>query len=638
MVTPTYNIGTNTISWNYDDSLNWVDIYKFNTQNTTITHSSTELVPNFQSPNTYSLQISSLQLMGEQGITNANPYLLNTDPGYYQLGLSGSGPFVITNKFAITDNDQPIPNINGIPTYNSSTDVVNFSYSGNGNVDYVELYKVGYPANNRRFIDASAHIVDIVGSSPNYSVDLTNVTLFDKQGGTSLGPILDNGGTYYMGLKPSANPFTISGFFDIMPNTFKWVNTFPVGGVAIAGGEADNDIVNGGNATYITSGYNNIETELPSFYPKINLIRLPIVWAKNSPQNIKNNVLFTSTDYYNGIMPSDETNWNYNATYLTAIENAVTKFVNDDKVVIIDYHTYLAWKGNTSTNQYYSTPNYITDLSELAFIWGKTLDIFINPIFKHPNVWFELVNEPKNLYNLINYQGTINTIRGKGFKNKIIMGIDPAGPNGIGHAVNVYNSGGTFDWGFSSNNYTNQGYSFPTDSETNLCVTLHQYFNKNGSGSDYGNQYSSGNDMCSPTWLVSSGGTYTLSNGTPINDVIQNISTMCKTHNCDIILGEFGYDQSWSPTVGKQAIQTLLDAMEHANNNNTSANKQSTNILTKTQGGVWLGFASWQYHNYDAQNINTGDLILESPDPGGYFRENYIYNSMFSSVYSKYFI
>jgi len=153
--------------------------------------------------------------MGEQGITNAIPFLLNTSASSYRLGLSCPGiTFFTTNTFNISDTDSYV-DFNSIPTYNSSTDIVSFSYSGS--VSYVELYKVGYPANNRRFIDASAHIVntDILGTSPNYSVDITNVTLYDKPGGGSLGLLVDNGGTYYMGLKPSANPFTISGFFDV---------------------------------------------------------------------------------------------------------------------------------------------------------------------------------------------------------------------------------------------------------------------------------------------------------------------------------------------------------------------------------------------------------------------------------------
>ncbi len=584
MVTPTYNIGTNTISWNYDESLNWVDIYKFNTQNTTITHSSTELVPNFQSPNTYSLQISSLQLMGEQGITNANPYLLNTDPGYYQLGLSGSsGPFVITDKFAITDNDTPIPDINGIPTYNSSTDVVNFSYSGN--VDYVELYKVGYPANNRRFIDASAHIVDIVGSSPNYSVDLTNVTLFDKQGGTSLGPIVDNGGTYYMGLKPSANPFTISGFFDIMPNTFKWVNTFPVGGVAVTGGEAQS------NSTFnLNANYNAFKST--TWDTTSNLVRIPILWAYKSKEN-NDDLLFTNR---NQDLNNISGQWAYDTTYATEIKNIVADCISKNKVVMIDYHTYTTW------NTVNKGPTII------ANIWIQTLKVFNildSNLFKNPLVWFEIVNEPYAINNLSDYQPVINAIRAEGYMNKIILGIDAY--NDAGHVV-VNVPGNIFNNGFNA--YSG---GFPTDSANNLCVTLHQYFNQNGSGSGY----SSGgdNDMCSPSWLV---GGNTLTNGTSLYNVLVAISNKCGSH-CDIMVGEFGYDQSYSPTVGKTAVQKMLDTMEQANNINTNANINSTTILTKTQGGVWLGFAAWVFAS------------------SGYTIDNRVNDAVFNDVYLKYF-
>jgi hypothetical protein len=617
-VFPSYDSNTNTISWEYtsNSSLNFIDIYKLN--NNIITHSRSELLPTTYSSNNYTLDITNIHLMGEQGITNANPYVLNVSSPpntTYRLGLSGPGTtFFTTSTFTIDDNLPLPPDFTNIPIYNNSDNTISFSYSGGGSMDYVELYKVGYPPNNRRFIDASAHIVDITTiSTNNYSVNVTGVTLYDKQGGTALGSILENGGTYYMGLKPTVNPFTISGFFDIVP-TF-WKNTFPVGGVAISGGESNNSSENGGSKAFITSGINNIETDLLTFYPKLNLIRLPIVWAYTSKSNTVNYVLFSSSTNES---PSVQTDWSVDAGYLTAIVNAVTKFVNDDKVVIIDYHTYIQWKGSNLTD----IPN------DLATIWGRTLDVFSDPIFKNPRVWFELVNEPYTIQNLTVYQNTITTIRNKGFNNKIIMGIDATANNGIGHVVNVYSNGTIFDYGFSSNNYTGAGFSFPTDPEQNLCVTLHQYFNKNGSGSDYTNIYSSGNEMCSPTWLVSNGGTYTLTdNTTTIKTVVQNITTMCKANNCDILLGEFGYDNRYSPNVGRTAVTTLLDAMKQVNDDNVNADKNSTTILTKTQGGVWLGFAAWQYHYY------PGETPL-----GNNFLENYIYDSMFNDVYSQYFI
>jgi len=61
----------------------------------------------------------------------------------------------------------------------------------------------------------------------------------------------------------------------------------------------------------------------------------------------------------------------------------------------------------------------------------------------------------------------------------------------------------------------------------------------------------------------------------------------------------------------------MLDTMEQVNNNK-HVNKQSTNILTKTQGGVWLGFAAW----------------VSSTT---YYIENKVDDNMFNNVYSKYF-
>ena len=79
MTDVSYNSSTNLISWTYNSTLNFVDIYKLN--NNIINYSISDI--SFTKINTsYSIDVSNIHLMGEEGITNANPYLLNIDqPG-----------------------------------------------------------------------------------------------------------------------------------------------------------------------------------------------------------------------------------------------------------------------------------------------------------------------------------------------------------------------------------------------------------------------------------------------------------------------------------------------------------------------------------------------------------------------------
>jgi hypothetical protein len=123
--------------------------------------------------------------------------------------------------------------------------------------------------------------------------------------------------------------------------------------------------------------------------------------------------------------------------------------------------------------------------------------------------------------------------------------------------------------------------------------------------------------MCDP-WFTQETRT-----GYNLSETITIISEMCKTNNCDIILGEFGYTDTNSNTAGQTAINNLLSALEDCNTTNNYTSNTVTDFLTKTTGGLWLGFAAWQYSG--------------SQGTVGYFTENYITDSMYTNVYQKYF-
>ena len=681
----TYNENSNLLTWNYDLSINFIDIYKLDSTGT-ITHSTTEIKPTQTGGSGYSVNLSEIRLMGEEGQSNENPLLLNieeSNPVYY-MGISGPNtPFVTTNSFEITDNQSAIMDFNEIPTF--TTPSIYFKYNVNKpEITSLELYKVGYPANKRRFIDASANVFEgLDGNLSLHTIDLDDKILY--KGNISQGLVLDtqNGGTYYLGLQATGKPFAISGFFNIgtppdtspkftsQPSytgttvswvfsnlitsftisngtkttndltqtltnqttldlatitfpgettplsqqsgnytitangvasnsfvitytpsgTFTWTNTFAVGGVAVTGGEANDNCTFYLNANY--DAFKNTAWDTTS-----NLVRVPIVWAIKSKGN-NDAVLFT--DVTTTFPFSLATNWAYDSVYLTTIVNVVTDIVNKNKVAIIDYHTYTKWN---DTNR---------DTQIIAKIWEQTLRLFDNyPIFKNPLVWFELVNEPYAITNLADYQPVINAIRSHTtpYTNKIIMGLDATSP--VGHVVsnshpnNFYNGFNSYTGGFS------------TDSANNLCLTLHQYFNQNGSGADYAGNWDSTNIMCNPSWLVNGD---KLTDNTTLNTVLTDISTKCQGH-CDIILGEFGYDEAFSESVGKTAAQKLLDTMNTVNTTIYPNRKNSSNILTQTQGGVWLGFATWVHNSsYDDLENQVNDAMITGT----------------SSTYSKYF-
>ena len=234
----TYNSTSNTLSWNYNDTIVTIDIYKINSDSI-ITHSSTEIHPDQdESDHTlYTLKLDNIHLMGEEGITNRNPYLLNADTRYtsktYYMGISGPGgftDFVTTNTFTI-DDTETLKDFTNIPIYDSELDQIQFKFnsSSSSSPQFAELYKVGYQSSRRRFIDSSANMmvdVNMGGNGYGYYIDnISSLVLYKN--GVSQGTVLDNGGTYYIGYKTDVDPFTISGFFDIGTAVLNETTIFP---------------------------------------------------------------------------------------------------------------------------------------------------------------------------------------------------------------------------------------------------------------------------------------------------------------------------------------------------------------------------------------------------------------------------
>jgi hypothetical protein len=203
------------------------------------------------------------------------------------------------------------------------------------------------------------------------------------------------------------------------------------------------------------------------------------------------------------------------------------------------------------------------------------------------------VNEPYNVTNFSYYQKTINQIRSSSiysgmnssYSNKIVMGASVYS-NGGGHVVT---NGDTYYHGISQ--YIGQ---VPTGN--NLCITLHQYFNKNGSG-NY-----SGQPMIPNWWNFKSYGL-----NTTIDEEL--LAIVNKFPTIDFILGEFGYDKDYNVSYGIGAVSNLLDAMVRCNTSKgfTQSSSSAFDYLNNTKGGVWLGFAAWQISstNYSENNAET---------------------------------
>jgi hypothetical protein len=471
-----------------------------------------------------------------------------------QYNLLGNGTVLLT--FTITST--PITPTTISPSSGYATTAFTVSYSSTSNPPVLSMSPVG---------QSSIYYTIGTGGATGYTFTPSTLT------------VTSSGATK----PPPAGQYNLMGntdvllTFTILENSNKWTNVFPVGGVAISGGEANSNLINSMNGAYdmYTSSLWN---------SKSNLVRLPVVWGLYSKGN-NENMLFTSSTY------PGSGSWAYNQNYLDAIVTNVTKIVNANKVVIIDMHTYMKWNSDVNLNK-----------DQLAVIWSKVLLLFNTyPIFKNLLVWFELVNEPYSINDLADYQATITNIRNAGYSNKLVLGINAY--NKWGHVINngYILPNGSYEKGISS--YTG---GFPTDSKNNMCVTLHQYFNSVGSGTNYNSE-----PMLNPWWTTPNG------NLTTEMLAISNLNN----GKCDFLLGEFGYDSNYNTSnCGKNAVVLLLNAM---NSSNTSNNLTSTTVpdfLSKTTGKLWLGFAAWQLNAYPTS-----------------YTENYASDSIYSSTYSTFF-
>jgi len=391
----------------------------------------------------------------------------------------------------------------------------------------------------------------------------------------------------------SSEVFTVS-----TPSSFVWNPqfSFPVCGIGVGGGEADKIFDWGENPdfTSLEYGYTKYKESLWFTDMKSNLVRLPLVWAYKSEANVGE---FDHCLFIDDFDPEDPNQtWRPYNNYLNIIVDIVTEVVNSGKVIIIDMHTYGIWNG---IDLFYTGGD-----NKLALIWGNILKVFdAYEIFQNKLVWFELINEPDSINDFTIFQKAINQIRNndalyslnKPYTNKIIIELSAGG--GFLHVCD--NNNGNYVEGLSK--YSAQ---FPTDSANNLCVSLHQYFNTNGSGNYNGNPML---DWDPPNLAI----------------YIKNISSLF-VNKCDYILGEFGYDEKYSPEYGSAAVIKLLDEMKACNDENGHTPSNTLDILEETKGGLWIGFAAWVI-SWNGSDPNNTDV------------NNYCSDDMYTSDYKKYF-
>jgi len=463
--------------------------------------------------------------------------------GLYQFkcGSLTSEPFYyLSNSLNITPNPSLI---NNIRTYKTGDSITIPSIDGT-------IFFTDYPNSATKYIIVS----------PGTFTFTSTMTFYN-------GIIVPTGIYFFAGSNGQTSlPF-------LYDSTTIWQSnySFPVGGIAVSGGEANV------NATFYLE--ETLTTYKNSSWSKnkSNLVRLPIVWGYKSQSN-NDYALFTSSDF-----PNVTTSWSYNEDYYNNIVSFVTYCIDNGKVVIIDMHTYGVW----------NYEHLLTDNgTNLSLIWGQTLRIFDqNPVFKNPLVWFELVNEPYDISDFSYYQKTIDQIRSSSiysgmnnsYTNKIVMGL-----SAYQHGGHVVINGTTYYHGISD-------YSGGVPTGTNLCITLHQYFNLDGSG-----VY--GPSMIPNWWDFASHGLSTLS-----QELLSIVNS--KLSGFDFILGEFGYDKDHDPSYGIDAVTHLLDEMVQCNTSKgfTQSSLSTFDYLNQTKGGLWLGFSTWQINsiNYSENNAET---------------------------------
>jgi hypothetical protein len=476
-----------------------------------------------------------------------------------------------------------------------------FTYSNPGtlilsNTDYQVGNTIGISGSP--FVEL--YLIDVITSNPVQTIPNPFYSGSEINEYEFVLPTLPNGNyfittSYYA---YSSEVFTVS-----TPTSFVWNPqfAFPIGGVGVGGGESEKIFDWGENPDYTSFeyGYTKYKESL-WFTETSNLVRLPVVWAFKSNANVGE---FDHCLFIDDFDPEDPNQtWTPYKEYLDILVDIVTEVVNSDKVIIIDMHTYGIWNGI----DLFTTGGD----NKLALIWGNILKVFDDyEIFQNKLVWFELINEPDSVNDFTIFQKAINQIRNndalyslnKPYTNKIIIELSAGG--GFLHVCD--NNNGNYVEGLSKYSESPGKAQFPTDSANNLCVSLHQYFNTNGSG-NY-----NGNPMLD--W-----------NPPNLSNYLKDISTLFDD-KCDFILGEFGYDEKYNQEYGTSAVTKLLDAMVDCNNENGFNPSNTLNILEQTKGGLWIGFAAWVI-SWNGSDTNDTDV------------NNYCSDAMYNSDYKKYFM
>jgi hypothetical protein len=215
-------------------------------------------------------------------------------------------------------------------------------------------------------------------------------------------------------------------------------------------------------------------------------------------------------------------------------------------------------------------------------------------------IFFEIENEPYACNDYKDYyQPVIDNLRSKGYRNKIVMGGDQGS---IGKFVQNNGVNGMV-------NYTGE---FPTDSLGNLSITLHNYFDVAGTGSDYPNQLTEAQTKAM----------------FPSNTITTCMNKL-KPYNIDLIYGEFGFQTIGTTPTNYQnnlaSYKYVLDLMKSYVNSSTYVTQKGLSIdLTKSHG-YFLGFSGWDILG-DPNDTEEGHSIYPQTMTDFYKSYGYISN------------
>ena len=250
---------------------------------------------------------------------------------------------------------------------------------------------------------------------------------------------------------------------------------------------------------------------------------------------------------------------------------------------MIDNHSYGQWPNGTNLTKEQLAVSWSAILQALAL---KGLDIKTEY-----RVLIELQNEPYFINDLVQYNETIETIRDLGYKNKLILGLS-AGQNAAKFSGYSYYSG----LGSQVDGFNSYSGGTPTDSLSNLAVTLHQYCDNGNTGLDYSNQLSLN----------------TFKTVCPVGNINDAI-TMAASINCDLILGEFGWpgtNQNPHPPGNDGALNfnyifdTIVLKTSNLPDSSTYKNKTTSYNLLTQSSGKFLGFTGWPIVPHGNRTLN----------------------------------